>query len=175
MAGQWYYMHAGEKSGPFTGQQLADLATSGVLLRDDTILKQGNDSWVLASRVRNLFPVSPAENLELITVADVAAADGPEQSDDRPILAEEPAKSETYRPAVKEEQPKKKGVASALKGADIVGQDGVYARYRMKCTECGHKDASCRSIAISNKVTKSRFFCRKCKKGREVVIQCRLG
>ena len=60
----------------------------------------------------------------------------------------------------------------ALAGADIVGQDGAYARYRKKCMKCQHRDSACHMIVITNKLFKANFFCPKCRKRCEVVIQC---
>jgi GYF domain 2 len=71
-----------------------------------------------------------------------------------------------------QQRPASKGRAIALKGADIVDQDGTRARYRMKCTECGQKDSACHTIPIANRLTKSNFFCPKCRKRRDVAIQC---
>jgi hypothetical protein len=59
-----------------------------------------------------------------------------------------------------------------MKGCDIVGQDGDYARYRKKCIKCGHKDSACHQLAITNKSFKANYFCPKCRKGCEVSIQC---
>jgi len=69
---------------------------------------------------------------------------------------------------------KKKGRAVALKGCEIAGQDGEYARYRKICTVCHHKDSACHTIVISSRVTKGNYFCPKCRKRRDVVIQCHL-
>lgn len=152
MAGGWYFAHDNDKLGPFSGEQLKEFAASGVILPTDTVWKGGVEQGVQASRIKNLFASPAAE-------------------ESQPVLA--PAEHYQAKPA----QPAvaKKGSATAVKGADIVGQDGMYARYRMKCTVCGHKDGSSRSILITNKLTKSVFFCPKCKKRRDVAIQCRLG
>ena len=64
-----------------------------------------------------------------------------------------------------------KGRATAVKGAVIISQDGEYVKYRKKCTQCGHEDSCTRAIPITNGVTRDTFFCTKCRKKREVVIQ----
>jgi GYF domain 2 len=148
MAG-WYYAHGDDKLGPFSGDQLKELAAAGTILPTDTVWRDGTATGVSANRVVNLFaPSAPA----IVVVAEPP-----------PLVTTKP----TERP--------KRGSASALKGAEITGQDGVDARFRMICTTCGTKDASCRTIKISNKTTKSNYFCPKCRKRREVVIQCRIG
>ncbi len=145
MAG-WYYAHGDDKLGPFSGDRLKELAAAGAILPTDTVWRDGTATGVAANLVKNLF--APP------VVAIV-------------VVAEPPKPKSTERP--------KRGSASALKGAEITGQDGVDARFRMICTTCGTKDKSCRTIKISNKTTKANYFCPKCRKRREVVIQCRIG
>ena len=62
------------------------------------------------------------------------------------------------------------GFAVAGKGAVIVSQDGATVKYRMKCTTCGHEDASWKSIPIPHGTARSGFFCRKCRKRRDAEI-----
>jgi GYF domain 2 len=80
-----------------------------------------------------------------------------------PRVANKPADSPKKRPG--------KGRATAVKGAVIISQDGEYAKYRKKCTHCGHDDSCTRVIPITNGATRDTFFCTKCRKKREVVIQ----
>ena len=175
MAGGWFYArdeHA--KLGPFSGERLKELAASGVLLPTDTVWKAGVDDGVQARLVKNLFAPEAARELLPAPVVPKLDAKGdqgtiPFTGDSEEQVA--PERSET-KPRPK---PNVRAVATAVKGADIVGQDGVEARYRMKCTECGHKDSSCRTIKIVPKTTKSGFFCPKCKKRREVIILGRVS
>ena len=147
MAG-WYYAHGDNKLGPFSGDRLKELAAAGEILPTDIIWREGTAMGVAANLVKNLF-APPAPGIVLVA--------------EPPIPKAKP----TERP--------KRGSASALKGAEITGQDGVDARFRMICTTCGTKDASCRTVKISNKTTKANYFCPKCRKRREVIIQCRIG
>lgn len=164
MAGTWYYTHDQAKIGPFTAQELTDLAARGDILRTDTVYRDGVARGILASRVKNLF-VPSAPLLADAPPALIAAAPAPPEAEmPKPEIEKAPAKP----------RPVKKGTALALKGADIVSQDGDYAKYRMKCTTCGHKDASCKTIPITNKTTNTGFFCPKCKRRREATIQCRM-
>lgn len=147
MAG-WYYAHGETKLGPFSGDRLKELAAAGAILPTDTVWRDGTATGAPASLIKNLFAALPA-----------------------PVVVAIPPKLEPTKPA---ERPKR-GSAAALKNAEIAGQDGVEARYRMMCKECGTKDASCRTVKISNKTTKANYFCPKCRKRREVIIQCRIG
>lgn len=158
MAGGWYYSHDGAKIGPISGEDLKELAADGGVLPTDTVWKAGVEGGVTADRIKNLFvvPGSPVVVVISTTPPSVETAKLPDQP--KPIV-----------------RTNKRGTATAIKGADIVSTDITQARYRMKCTECGHKDSSCRTIQISNKLTKTGFFCPKCRKRREVVIQCRTG
>ncbi len=61
--------------------------------------------------------------------------------------------------------------ATGVKGAVIVGQDNDSVRYRKKCGRCGHEDACTNSMPVRNGVTSGTFFCPKCKKTGQVVIQ----
>ena len=182
MVANWYYAHADmEKVGPFSPTQLKELAAAGSILPIDTVWLEGNATGVLASRVRHLFAPDVALALRTARTSPVAiAADvsvsPPVANATQATQAEIPAQAETVlTPAPKstpKERPKNKGRAVALTGADIVSQDGAYARYRKKCMKCAHKDASCHMITITNKLFKANFFCPKCRKRREVAIQC---
>ena len=60
MADEWYYAHDANKIGPFSGQQLKNLAATGHILQADIIWKEGVAKGVLASKVKNLFSLPPA-------------------------------------------------------------------------------------------------------------------
>ena len=163
MASQWYYAHDEKKLGPFSQQQLKELAAAGTILPMDTVWQEGVAQGVSANRVKNLFPAAPADALPAVETPPVAAA--PESAPPEKVVALEDQPKKQDRPA-------RKGRAVAVKGADIVSQDGTHARYRKKCMECGHKDSACHMILITNKMIKMSFYCRKCRKSREVAIQC---
>ncbi len=67
-------------------------------------------------------------------------------------------------------EPPKKGRAVAVKGAVVVGSDGVNVKFRKKCTECGFVDTNCTSLKVRPGAMRTTFFCRKCKKSREVEL-----
>jgi transposase-like protein len=58
-----------------------------------------------------------------------------------------------------------------VRGAVIVGQDGVNVKYKKKCLTCGHADSSWHTAPIRNGVIKAVFFCPKCRKSRDVEIK----
>ena len=133
-----------------------------------------------ASRIRNLFPhaiakpapaISDAPSIAVAPVASMPPAVSPP-----PEIVVNTTLVPLEKPAAPKPQPKKperpKGRAFALTGADIEGQDGTNVRYRKKCIECGHKDSSSHMMAISNRLIKENFFCPKCRKRRDVAIQC---
>jgi len=55
MSDQWYYAREGIRLGPFSAQQLKDLAASGQLVFTDTVWKGGVERGVLAAKVKYLF------------------------------------------------------------------------------------------------------------------------
>jgi hypothetical protein len=72
---------------------------------------------------------------------------------------------------VTQRKPLRKGRAIAVKGAVIISQDGGIVQYRKKCIKCAYEDACKNSMPIKNGVSRQRFFCPKCRKIGEVVIQ----
>jgi len=166
MATGWYYAAFGAKKlGPFSPTQLQDLAAAGTILPIDTVWQEGNEKGTLASRVRHLF-ARAASNAAPVPVAAPPVV----VAESKPMLVPEQAAA----PKAPEKKPAKKGRAFAQKGADIMSQDGAYARYRKKCMKCGHKDAACHMVAIANKTFKTNYFCPKCRKSCEVSIQCQM-
>lgn len=183
MTAEWYYSSGAHKLGPYSQQQLKQLAACGILLPTDTVWKEGIETGVEAHRVKNLFlspeafparesPTPPlaAETLPVVSEKPAKLADAPAS----PAGESAPARMAPAVDRSKAAPTALKGSATAVKGADIVSQDGVEARYRMKCINCGHKDSSCRTIRIVNKTLTTHFFCPKCRKKRAVVIQCRM-
>ena len=158
MGSGWYYARDGEeRQGPFSGEQLKEFAAQGVIQPTDTIWKGGIADGVAANLVKNLFAAPPS-------------AAPPSENRAAAPAEQKPA---PRRPTEQATEVEKKGSATAVKGADIINQDGKEARYRMKCTECGHKDSSSRVIRLTNKTYSMGFYCPKCKRKREVVIRCR--
>lgn len=59
MATQWYLNKAGEQFGPFTSQQIKELASNGKLSPTDKVRRQDMKGWTEASKVSGLFPTEP--------------------------------------------------------------------------------------------------------------------
>jgi hypothetical protein len=113
---------------------------------------------------------APAESIPIVATAPDNAAPAVVAENDSSTPEGKAAAPQALSKS--QQRPASKGRAVALKGADIVDQDGTRARYRMKCTECGQKDSACHTIPITNRMTKANFFCPKCRKKRDVVIEC---
>jgi GYF domain 2 len=65
----------------------------------------------------------------------------------------------------------KKGRATAVRGAVIVYQDGENVKYRKKCIKCSNEDSCTRAMPIKNGITRVSYYCPKCRKNGEVLIQ----
>jgi len=192
MADRWFYAHDESKFGPFSGRQLRDLADTGEILPTDTIWKEGVEKGVLATRVKNLFLLAetnasparvssqpaqvhsglPASGLSQEAPGETPAPGEPFPDPDDIRLLPEEASPTAPAPPSPEKKKVKKGRAIAVKGAVIVAQDGLTAKYRKKCTTCAHEDSSWNTLRIASGTTRSVYFCPKCRKKREVELQC---
>jgi len=173
MSSMWYFSQDGKtKQGPFSQQQLKEFAAAGTILPIDMVWKEGVEQGVQANLVKNLFPrpVMTATSTEEIDKALAKQATEPSAAEPETPPPEKPAPTKTAPPA----KPKK-GRATAIKGCDVVSQDGTYARYRKKCTKCGHIDSACHTLVIANRRIKVQYFCPKCRKSRVVEIQCQVS
>ncbi len=207
MSERWFYAQGDKKLGPFSGQQLRDLADSRQILPTDTVWKEGVAQGVFATKVRYLFAASRTEAF-LATVglpAVVPAAASPLAAISAPIPAEviagagpdeaqpgeTPLSGDPYvgdfpdniqlqpeidlsvlaKPTRAPQAPAKKRKAVAVKGAIIVGQDGVKVRFRKKCATCNYEEASWSVLQITDGMMRGNFFCPKCRKKGSVEIR----
>jgi hypothetical protein len=76
MTDQWYYGWDDQILGPFSAQQLRDLAEAGHIQPMDTIWKEGVQDGVPAYRVKNLFAPPPVEEV-FAPSSDVAQSPRP--------------------------------------------------------------------------------------------------
>jgi hypothetical protein len=195
MADQWYYGTEGSRQGPFTPRELLELATSGQLRPTDTVWKEGVPAGVPAHRVKNLFPsgaapasapaaavameqveTAAAASTEALTPAEVepdtVTAETANQAPAAPPEEETPASPPRKDPLkLPPKAPPKRGRATALRGAVIAGQDGESVYFRKKCIKCGHEETGRSRLPIRNGVTRSTYFCPKCRKVFPVEIQ----
>jgi uncharacterized RDD family membrane protein YckC len=86
MADQWYVGRNGQKTGPYTTEQLRQLAAAGQLVSSDLLWKQGLEKWVPITEVRGLLPgggtlppldLAPAGQAAGRTGGDFDFRDGP--------------------------------------------------------------------------------------------------
>ena len=63
MATQWYCRLMGSELGPFTSQQLLQMARSHQLTPDDAVKKEADGMWVAAHRVKGLFDDPAASSI----------------------------------------------------------------------------------------------------------------
>jgi hypothetical protein len=63
MANEWFYAKDGQKFGPVSGKRLKELATIGVLRRNDLIWSPGYSVWRPAKKFRGLLPKMDATSL----------------------------------------------------------------------------------------------------------------
>jgi hypothetical protein len=183
MADQWFYARDANRLGPFTSAQLRELAVAGQIQPTDTVWKAGIERGVPAEKVKNLFPPAQADaGRPPAPTAEAPAVSPPTPERPAPaIVPDPPAESElppplnggskTYKAEGSPSPATKKGRATAIKGAVIVGQDGTTVQYIKKCTVCGHNDASKARMPIKQGTTRVGYYCPKCKKLRQVEIQ----
>ena len=61
MSQQWYVSRSGDRTGPFSGSQLKELAAEKKLLPEDLIWKEGMKEWASAAKAKGLFADSCGE------------------------------------------------------------------------------------------------------------------
>jgi len=192
MSDQWYYGQGETKLGPFSAQQLKEMAAQGKIEPAHTIWKEGIEQGVPATRVKNLFPASQPEIVQPEAGQTIAPASGPSESPSPPEasptepavqsspspVSDEPEEEAEPEPREKGAAPPKaapaqpkKGRALGANGAVIVSQDGYIVYFRKKCIKCGYEDLSKNRMPIRSGTTRTNFFCPKCRKIRPVEIQ----
>jgi GYF domain 2 len=185
MSDQWYFGYSGSRYGPFSAAQLRELADTGRIQPMDTIWKEGMATGVAAHRVKNLFPDGelaeeqtqphePQPTNESVEIAGVANEELHERTDEESEEATRHSEvDEATPPPEKPPRPvlERKGRATAIRGAIIASQDGTTVYYRKKCIKCGFEETGRNRLPIRNGVTRSTYFCPKCRKVRPVEIQ----
>jgi hypothetical protein len=61
MGETWYFARDGRRMGPFSFEQLQQMAASGVLDANDMMLRLGEQQWLPARSVDGLFSIGPSE------------------------------------------------------------------------------------------------------------------
>ena len=92
MASQWFYEVAGKQVGPVSSAELLALAQRGTVTYDTPVRKGLDGNWVLAKRVRGLFPEPNATSPSMPTAASEASpkklADTPPQKPSQPLASD---------------------------------------------------------------------------------------
>jgi hypothetical protein len=127
MPNQWHCNRDGKLLGPFTDQQLKQLATSGMLVPTDLIRKAGTEKWVPASRVKGLFPTNepPATR----------QSNSPPQEDIPTVLPVEPANPFRFDAEALDSQADKSITTPRLIRCNTCGRD--IAVTAEACPKCG--------------------------------------
>jgi hypothetical protein len=95
MESNWFFTRNGKDClGPFSSQQLRQLAANGLLLPSDLVLREGEQKWVKASSIPGLFPkASAAVNASANPAASSDVADGSESAPPSEDTSSEPSAS----------------------------------------------------------------------------------
>ena len=160
MTGQYFFAHGETKHGPYTADQMRDLATAGTIQRTDLVWQEGMKQRFQAAQVQFLFedPADGDESAEA-PAEPVAAAEAPE-------TPPEPIGERMFeKPVRPPEKDRPKRVVS-IKGGILCSQDGKHVQFRKKCTVCGYEEQGRTTLLIRAVTMKIPFFCRKCRKGR---------
>ena len=87
MANLWHCKRQDKQFGPFSDQQLKQLAASGKLQPSDMVQREGTDQWVPANRLKGLFPTAVAKPLAMGTPSpDTPPPLPPDDSDTPPPM-----------------------------------------------------------------------------------------
>lgn len=98
----WFYTSAGQKCGPFSADQLKQLAEAGVLLPEDMIWQTGMPGWVAAHSIPAFFsdipshqptPVQPTVQHPPARTPSVLEANG-----SQPVTGKKPTPFATHQP-----------------------------------------------------------------------------
>lgn len=83
-----------------------------------------------------------------------------------PSTLEKPVEKKLQAP-----RPSRKGRARVISGAIITSQDGETARFIKKCIKCDYQASSSTVMPIRQGTSRVSFFCPKCKKLRDAIIE----
>jgi hypothetical protein len=152
MVEQFFFSQNESLFGPFSAVEMRGLAAAGRIQPTDLVWRAGTEHKVLAGRVKNLFAAPPAQP--------------PEASSPEEVAPPPPRRAALDVTGRRPEPPARPKRVVSVKGAVLMGQDGVKVQFRKKCGTCGHED-NCRSSSIIRQgAFRVPFFCPKCRKAR---------
>lgn len=169
MADQWYYEHETIKSGPYSAEQLRELAAAGRIILSDTIWKEGVVRGQSASRVKNLFSAAASAARQESPPSATSDVRAEEQQPAAAPVAPQAATPDA--PAQAAKKPERKIRAVAGRGIVITNQDGVNVWFKKKCSVCGVEDSQRGRTMIKRGANRMSFLCHKCRKMREAEFQ----
>lgn len=155
-----------------------DAATTVVPIHDTPTSQSSTDATLLIAPEINPQPTDPdtdaapaaSGDFDKMSVAGlVPLNEEPRTSSPSGDAVPVPEPEKVNSSALKEKQQLKRAIA--IQGATITGQDGVYVQFRKKCTTCGYEDNCRSSMRIVLGLARVAFFCRKCRKSRDVQLQ----
>jgi hypothetical protein len=168
MVEQYYFSQGDTPFGPFSAAEMRDLAAAGRIRPTDPLWRAGTGNKVLAARVKNLFaapppPAQPAPALPADPVSEAPPAR-------TPVVATPPASGRFALAVTRRgpEPPARPKRVVSVKGAVLMGQDGVKVQFRKKCGTCGHEDGCRSSAVIRLGAFRVAFFWPKCRRARAV-------
>jgi hypothetical protein len=103
------------------------------------------------------------DGLELVSIEDDPTAVA--------VLNDPTTRPGPERPQVPQPEAAKKRRVISVKGGVISSQDGEVVKYRKQCLKCRYADVCLTTMRIRSGVTRVNFFCPKCKKNQQCVIQ----
>ena len=122
-------------------------------------------------------PTEEARKTDELTLASLNADQAalvPLDSSASPAATDQSSRTQAIpqkKPTIPPPESPRKRRAVAMKGAILLSQDGVCVHFRKKCVLCGYED-DCRStLRIGQGLNRAHFFCPKCRKNHEVLIQ----
>ncbi len=162
---------------PNEAAKLAPISTSTnaqEILGDQQTVRIPEGSVLTAVRDDNasdlLYSALPINSPVPAAMMEQPPETSPALTKDTDLYPKIPETTSQYHPSP-EKKPVKKGRATGVRGVVIVSQDGERVNYRNKCVTCGYENTSRSSMLIRRGVTRTQFFCPKCRKLGEVAIQ----
>jgi hypothetical protein len=90
MAAQWYCRLMGSELGPYTSQQLLEMARTHRITPDDTVKKGPDGMWVPADHVKGLFDASASSIIIASLPPEIKQAQESKQQTTKSAAAAEP-------------------------------------------------------------------------------------
>jgi hypothetical protein len=193
-----FFIGRGEKQyGPFTATELRDLGVDGKIQPTDVVWRDGSNLRTPATKVKGLLPaavavqpgggVAAAEPRTEPDNRDSSACietefeiPTPQAPADLVVEPEQPTEKQPARlsdsvdsPIASVAKPREREAERprrviSIRGGRLVSQDGKHVVFRRVCDTCGDEAQGRLTVVIRPGAMKIPYFCRKCRKGRQV-------